>query len=120
MFKPFLMLTASLSLAASPAVAEHKTKLIPPAFHGSWHEPERACQYEFGYVNIEEDSLYFEEAEGTVTSVTIHDKRSISVTAQFTGEWTPGGGKPIRLTLSADGREMTAYVSGAVKLVRCP
>lgn len=120
MFRFCLIIAASVSLAASTAAAEQKAKFIPPAFHGSWHQPEDACQYDFGYLSVEANGLYFEEADGTVASVTIHDNRSVSVTARFTGEWTPGGGKPIRLTLSAEGKKMTAYVGGAVKLVRCP
>jgi hypothetical protein len=92
--------------------------VIPRAFVGEWNTDPGACGTGLSdtRLRIESGRLRFYESDGDVRDVTVHNSRSVTVNASFSGEgqtWND----TVQMTLSRSGNELT--IDGFTR-TRCP
>jgi hypothetical protein len=105
----------------APAPIEAVGKTLPPAFHGAYDESGEACGRPSEYrLVVTQSELRFHESIGTVRSVSVQDRRTVTVNADYQGEgqsWRNAR----RLELSEDGGTLTVAGEGtSLARVRCP
>jgi hypothetical protein len=101
-----------------PLSKKESPTVIPAAFLGEWNADKAACGTGLSdtRLRIEPKRLRFYESDGAVKRVTVHDDRSATVEASFSGEgqrWNDA----VEMVLSRSGDELTI---GDLTRSRCP
>ena len=106
-----------LSLEKERKIAS-QPNAIPDAFHGEWNEDGNACgtASNDSKLVISESRLSFWESDAFVKSLQINNPRSVTVTANYTGEGQNWSGT-ITLNLSRSEQELT--IDGFTRY-KCP